>query len=71
MTSLAPEVWRDLRLSRPMREDMPVEDDETNARKAARIHESFRVLRQKIAELKTDVLVVFSDDQLECFDFNN
>ena len=70
-TTLAPENWRTLRLRRPVREDVPVEDDETNFAKCARIHDSFRVLREKIAELETDVLVVFSDDQLQCFDFNN
>ena len=70
-TTLAPEHWRTLRLRRPVREDVPVEDDETNFAKCARIHDSFRVLREKIAELETDVLVVFSDDQLQCFDFNN
>lgn len=65
------ELWRELRLSRPVREDVPIEDDETNIKKAARVHAGFRVLRERVAELKTDVLVVFSDDQLECFDFNN
>lgn len=65
------ELWRELRLSRPVREDVPIEDDATNIKKAERIHECFRLLRERIAELKTDVLIVFSDDQLECFDFNN
>ncbi|HEU0168846.1 MAG TPA: hypothetical protein VFS62_13795 [Chloroflexota bacterium] len=50
---------------------MPWDDDEVNVEKARRTHEGFRVLREKIAELKPDVLVVFSDDQLECFDFTN
>ena len=70
-TSLPGELWRQRRLSRPIRADVPIEDDETNIAKAKRTHESFRVLREKVAELETDVLVVFSDDQLECFDFNN
>jgi 3-O-methylgallate 3,4-dioxygenase len=70
-TSMPGEEWRRRRLERPIREDMPIEDDESNIKKAARTHEGFRVLREKIAELKTDVLIVFSDDQLECFDFNN
>lgn len=70
-TSLPGELWRKRRLSRPIREDVPIDDDETNINKAARTHEGFRILREKIAELKTDVLIVFSDDQLECFDFNN
>ncbi|MBV8458724.1 MAG: hypothetical protein JO122_19190, partial [Acetobacteraceae bacterium] len=70
-TSMPGEFWRVRREGRPIRADVPIEDDETNIRKAARLHDGFRVLREKIAELKTDVLVVFSDDQLECFDFNN
>jgi 3-O-methylgallate 3,4-dioxygenase len=65
------ELWRQRRLERPIREDVPIEDDETNIAKAERTHEGFRVLREKIKELNTDVLIVFSDDQLECFDFNN
>ena len=39
--------------------------------KAEQTHKDFGILRDKIAELKTDVVVCFSDDQLECFDFNN
>jgi hypothetical protein len=70
-TTLPGERWSELRSGRPVRDDVPVDDDQTNIKKAARTHEGFRVLRDKIAELKTDVLVVFSDDQLECFDFNN
>ena len=70
-TSLPGELWRERRLSRPIREDVPIEDDATNIKKAARTHEGFRVLREKVAALKTSVLIVFSDDQLQCFDFNN
>ncbi|MCH8200081.1 MAG: hypothetical protein IIA54_08475 [Chloroflexi bacterium] len=70
-TSLPPDLWRERRLARPIRTDVPIEDDEANAKKAERTHEGFRVLREKVAELETDVLVVFSDDQGECFDFNN
>jgi hypothetical protein len=42
-----------------------------NIAKAERTHEGFRVLRERIAEIKPDVMIVFSDDQLECFDFTN
>ena len=70
-TSMPPDLWREQRLRRPIRDDVPIEDDEANAEKAARTHEGFRVLREKVAELEADVLVVFSDDQQECFDFNN
>ena len=70
-TSLPGELWTERRGERPIREDVPREDTATNIKKAERTHEGFRVLREKVAELKPDVLVVFSDDQLECFDFNN
>ena len=70
-TSLDPARWEDVRASRPIHPDVQVDDHETNLGKGARIHDAFRVLREKVAEVKTDVLVVFSDDQLECFDFNN
>ena len=70
-TSMPGELWQQRRLGRPIREDVPIEDDETNIKKAKRTHEGFRVLRERIAELQTDVMIVFSDDQLECFDFNN
>ena len=70
-TSLPGELWGQRRQSRPIRPDVPREDVETNVAKAKRTHEGFRVLREKVAELKPDALIVFSDDQLECFDFNN
>ena len=70
-TSMPGELWSKRRGDRPIRADVPFESDEQNIEKARRTHEGFRVLREKIAELKTDVVVVFSDDQLECFDFNN
>jgi hypothetical protein len=70
-TDMPGALWREMRLGRPVREDVPVEDDETNIRKAARLHECFGILRNRLAELQPDVLICFSDDQLECFDFNN
>src|SRR5688572_11510394 len=70
-TSMPGELWRERRLSRPIREDVPIESDEVNLKKAERTQEGFRILREKIAELETDVLICFSDDQLQCFDFNN
>ena len=70
-TSIPGGLWGELRSGRPVREDVPIDDDATNLEKSARTHEGFRVLRDRIAELRPDVLVVFSDDQLECFDFNN
>jgi len=61
-TSLPPEQWVERRNARPIREDVPNEPLEVNVEKARRTHDGFRVLREKIAELETDALVVFSDD---------
>jgi len=64
--------WETVRANRPpYREDVPVDDEETNAAKAARVQVGFKTLRQKLAEVRPDVLVVFGDDQNEMFDFNN
>lgn len=70
-TSLPPEAWTRRREARPIRPDVPHESTKINREKARRTHEGFAILRNRITELKTDVLLVFSDDQLECFDFNN
>ena len=66
-----PERWSEVRANRSLREDVPLDDLEENKRKAERIRNSFGTLRQKMSEAKPDVIVVFGDDQLECFDFNN
>ena len=65
------ERWSAVRASRPIREDVPLDDDLENFAKAERIRNGFATLRQKMAEAKPDVIVVFGDDQLECFDFTN
>src|SRR5207302_5466858 len=65
-TSMPGELWHERRNQRPIRPDVPIESIEANVKKAARVHEGFRVLREKVAEVKADVLIVFSDDQLEC-----
>jgi hypothetical protein len=63
--------WSAVRASRPIREDVPVDSDDENFAKAARIKQGFATLRDKMTEARPDVIVVFGDDQLECFDFNN
>ena len=70
-TSLPPELWVERRNSRPIRSDVPNESLAKNTAKSERVHKGFQTLRDKVQELKVDVLIVFSDDQLECFDFNN
>jgi hypothetical protein len=66
-----PEDWNRVRSTRPIRADVPVDDLETNQRKYARVQKGFAVLRQKLADARPNVIVIFGDDQLECFDFSN
>ena len=66
-----PEDWNQVRGARALRADVPLDDLEANRRKYARVQEGFAVLRRKLAEAAPDVIVVFGDDQLECFDFSN
>jgi hypothetical protein len=68
---MPPENWNEVRSKRSLREDVPMDDLEENQRKSARIQNAFGSLKAKIKEVNADVLVVFGDDQLECFDFNN
>ncbi len=51
--------------------DTPVDAPEENAAKHARCTAAFAVLAGKLAEAKPDVLLIFGDDQLEQFDFQN
>lgn len=66
-----PEDWNRARSARPIRADVPIDDLESNQRKYARVQKSFAILRQMLAEARPDVIVIFGDDQLECFDFSN
>jgi Catalytic LigB subunit of aromatic ring-opening dioxygenase len=68
---MPPERWNEVRASRSLRADVPLDDTETNRTKAARIQTAFGTLRAALATAAPDVLVVFGDDQLECFDFGN
>jgi hypothetical protein len=68
---MSPERWTEVRMSRQLREDVPLDDLDENKRKAERVQSAFGALRSKLAELHPDVIVTFGDDQLECFDFNN
>ena len=66
-----PEDWNQARSGRELRADVPLDDLEANRRKYARVQEGFAVLQRKLADAGPDVIVVFGDDQLECFDFCN
>ena len=66
-----PEFWNKTRGGRVLRADVPLDDMETNQSKAERVRSSLATLKRKVAEAKPDVMVIFGDDQLECFDFRN
>jgi hypothetical protein len=68
---MPPERWNEVRASRALRPDVPADDVETNRAKAARVARAFAALRARLAAVAPDVIVVFGDDQLECFDFGN
>ena len=65
------ERWNDVRAARSLRADVPLDDVESNRAKAARIGAAFTVLRTRLAAAAPDAIIVFGDDQLECFDFRN
>jgi hypothetical protein len=66
-----PEQWEQRRRVRPIRADVPVDPPEVNEAKHRRIQNAFGTLREKLAAVRPDVLVIFGDDQKECFDFDN
>jgi hypothetical protein len=68
---LPAERWNEVRASRTLRADVPLDDLETNRHKKARVERGFAALRARLAAAAPDVVVVFGDDQLECFDFTN
>lgn len=68
---MAPERWNEVRANRSLREDVPMDSLEENLKKKERIEAGFATLRQKMEEMRPDVVVICGDDQLECFDFNN
>ena len=68
---MPPERWNEVRASRSLRRDVPADDVDTNRAKAARVAAAFATLRARLAAARPDVIVIFGDDQLECFDFRN
>jgi hypothetical protein len=65
------EEWNEVRASRTLRADVPMDSLEDNRRKKARVETAFTALRARLASARPDVLVIFGDDQRECFDFAN
>jgi aromatic ring-opening dioxygenase catalytic subunit (LigB family) len=70
-TTIPSDRWAARRDQRSYRPEVPVESQEEMDQKWARTEYAKGVLREKLAELRPDVIVVFGDDQAECFDFNN
>jgi Catalytic LigB subunit of aromatic ring-opening dioxygenase len=68
---MPPERWNARQSKRSMRPDVPVDSLEECQRKASRLKQAYATLRQKMAEVKPDAVLIFGDDQLECFDFRN
>ncbi len=68
---MPPERWNEVRARRSLRADVPFDDVDTNRTKARRIQAAFATLRAKLEAAAPDVIVVFGDDQLECFEFSN
>src|SRR5262249_57474988 len=65
------EEGNEVRASRTLRADVPMDSLEDNRGKKARVEAAFATLRARLAAARPDVLVIFGDDQLECFDFAN
>jgi hypothetical protein len=68
---MPPENWNAIRATRAHRADVPMDDINSNRDKFNRIQAAFEKLRIKMAEARPDVIIVFGDDQMECFDFKN
>lgn len=65
------EEWNDVRASRTLRANVPMDSLEDNRKKKARVDAAFATLRARLMAARPDVVVIFGDDQLECFDFAN
>lgn len=59
------EEWDAVRQSRDIREDVPTETMEERVAKAERVASAVATLKDKLAAMRPDVLVVFGDDQGE------
>jgi len=68
---MPPERWNEVRASRSLRADVPLDDLSVNRAKSERVQRAFAALRERLAAAAPDVIVIVGDDQLECFDFGN
>lgn len=63
--------WADIRQKRSYKLGVPVETQDEMDDKWRRTEEGKGAIRKILASLNPDALVIFGDDQQECFDFNN
>ncbi len=68
---MPPDVWPIIRSARAHRADVPVDDAEASRQKYERIQGAFATLRERLEAARPEAIVVFGDDQMECFDFGN
>jgi hypothetical protein len=68
---MPPDVWPAIRSARAHRADVPVDDAAASKQKYDRIQKAFGMLREQLAAARPDVIIIFGDDQKECFDFTN
>jgi hypothetical protein len=68
---MSPERWNKVRADRFLREDVPQETEEECKAKAIRLEAAFATLRQDLAQMRPDVILMIGDDQLETLGWNN
>lgn len=70
-----PEEWAAARVSRSSSDafapGLPLDSIDENRAKHARCTRAFDILRERLREARPDVLLIFGDDQLEQFTFDN
>src|SRR3972149_9402264 len=68
---IPPQVRPTTRAARAHRADVPVDDEAASKQKYDRIQKAFAALREQLAAVRPDAIIIFGDDQMECFDFTN
>src|SRR5256885_16390619 len=58
------EEWNQVRASRTLRADVPMDDLDTNRKKKARVQAAFATLRDRLAPARPDPLAILGRDPL-------
>ena len=66
-----PQEWNEIRARRTLRSDVPFEAPEEITTKYNRCMRAFETLKERLEEVKPDVMVIFGDDQNEIFHMDN